>query len=115
MYEIFKNTFFYGTPLEAASGRRFWMRPLFADRATSGAYQSLVLEMKEIERQKKFGFVRMSPNRFDRLLELIKPMIKKRNAVTAPIPPDECNSLMMHDFHHLLRTLARFTKVLSKW
>ena len=115
MYEIFKNNLFYRTPPEAASGRRFWMRPLFADRATRGAYQSLVLEMKEIERQNNFGFVRMSPNRFDHLLELIKHMIKKYNAVTAPIPLDERNSLMMYDFHHLLRTLARFTKVLSKW
>ena len=31
----------------------------------------------------------MSPNRFDHLLELIKPMIMKKNAVRAPIPPDE--------------------------
>ena len=68
MYEIFKNAFFYGTPPEAASGRLFWMRPLFADRATSGAYQSLVL--KEIETQNFFGVVRMSPNRFDHLLDL---------------------------------------------
>ena len=71
MYEIFKKTFFCRTPPEAAFGRRFWMRPLFADRAASGAYQSLALEMKEIEKQKKWGFVRMSPNRFDHLLELI--------------------------------------------
>ena len=65
MYEIFKNTFFYRKPPEAPSGRRFWMGPLFADGATSSAYQTSVLEMKEIERQKNFGFVRMSPNRFD--------------------------------------------------
>ena len=38
------------------------IRPLFADRATSGAYQSLILKMKEIDRQKLFGFVRISPN-----------------------------------------------------
>ena len=31
-------------------GSGFWIRPLFADRATSGAYQSLVLEIKEIDR-----------------------------------------------------------------
>ena len=31
----------------------------------------------------------MSPNRFDHLLELIKPMILKKNEVRAPIPPDE--------------------------
>ena len=45
--------------------------------------------MKEIDRQKFFGFVRMSPNRFDHLLELINPMIMKKNAVRVPIPPDE--------------------------
>ena len=56
----------------------------------------------------------MSPNRFDHLLELIKPMIMKKNEVRAPIPSNERNSLMMKDFHHLLRILVRFTKVLSK-
>ena len=45
--------------------------------------------MKEIDRRKFFGFVRMSANRFGHLLELIKPMIMKKNAVRAPIPPDE--------------------------
>ena len=46
----FLRTPFFTEHLQgAASGRRFWMRPLFADRETSGAYQSLVLEMKEIE------------------------------------------------------------------
>ena len=42
-------------------------------------------------------------------------MIIKKNAVMAPMPPDERNSLMMYDFHHLLRTLEQFAKVLSKW
>ena len=51
------------------------IQPLFAVRATSGAYQSLVLKMKEIDRQKFSGFGRMSPNRLGHLLELIKPMI----------------------------------------
>ena len=45
--------------------------------------------MKEIDRQKFFGFARMSPNRFEHSLELIKPMIMKKNAVRAPIPPLE--------------------------
>ena len=31
----------------------------------------------------------MSTNRFDRLLELIKPMIMKKNAVRALVPPDD--------------------------
>ena len=37
----------------------------------------------------------MSPNRFDHLLELIKPMIMKKNAVRAPIPPDERYLLLL--------------------
>ena len=45
--------------------------------------------MKEIDRQNIFGFAHMSPNRFDHLLELIKPMIMKKNVVRAPVPPDE--------------------------
>ena len=54
MYDIFKSTFFYRTPPEADSGRCFWIRPLFVDRATSDAYRSLVLEMKEIEIKKNW-------------------------------------------------------------
>ena len=53
--KFLRAPFFYRTPPEAASGRPFWMRPLFADRATSGAYRSLLLEMKETERQKNMG------------------------------------------------------------
>ena len=45
--------------------------------------------MKGVDRQKFFGFVCMSPNRFEHLLELIKPVIMKKNAVRAVIPPDE--------------------------
>ena len=48
----------------------------------------------------------MSPNGSDYLLELIKPMIIKKNVVRALIPPSECNSLMMHDFHHLRDSLS---------
>ena len=45
--------------------------------------------MKEINRQIIFGSVRMPLNRFGRLLELIKPMIMKKDAVRAPILPDK--------------------------
>ena len=45
--------------------------------------------MKEIDGQKFFGIVRMSPNRFEHSLGLIKPMIMKKNAVRAPISPLE--------------------------
>ena len=32
----------------------------------------------------------MPPNWFDHLLELVKPMIMKKNTVGIPKPPDEC-------------------------
>ena len=35
------------------------IRPLFADRANNGAYQTLVLKMKGVDRQNFFGFVRI--------------------------------------------------------
>ena len=57
-------------------GRRFWIRPLLADRAISGAHQSLVLKVKEIDIQTIFAF-------------LMKLMSMKKNAVGAPIPPGE--------------------------
>ena len=37
----------------------------------------------------------MSANRFGHLLELIKPMIMKKNAVRAPIPPDELLAIVL--------------------
>ena len=45
--------------------------------------------MKEIDRQNLFEFVRMSPNRFNQLLQFLKSIILKSNALRAPIPPDE--------------------------
>ena len=58
----------------------------FGYRATSSVYQNLVIEMKEIDRKNPFGFIGMPPNQFDHLLELLKPIILKKNAVRAPIP-----------------------------
>ena len=40
-------------------GRRFWIRPLFGDRANNGAYQTLVLKMKGVDKQNLFRFVRI--------------------------------------------------------
>ena len=53
------------------------------------------VKMKVIDRQFFGGFVRMSPNRHDHLLELIKPIIMKKNAVRAPIQTDECLAIAL--------------------
>ena len=49
----------------------------------------------EVGAPPKNRFCRMSLNWFDHLLELIKPMVMKKNAVRASISPDECNSLKL--------------------
>ena len=92
------------------------MRPLYADMLIEQlrCLSKLSFKNERNRKLKKIGFVRMSPNRFDHLLELIKSMIMKKNAVRAPIPPDKRNSLIINYFHHLLRTLVGFTKILSK-
>ena len=50
----------------------FWFYTLSfyaVNRATCGAYQSLVLKVKEIDRQKMFGWVCMLLNGFGHLLD----------------------------------------------
>ena len=61
------------------TGRRFWIRPLFANRAISGAYESLVLKMKKIDRRKKFVFVRMSPNQLYKAYDYEKMQLERPN------------------------------------
>ena len=61
---------------------------LLTDPATSGADQSLVLKMKENDK-KNLGLFAFHRIWFEYLLELIKPMNLKTNAVNAPIQQDE--------------------------
>ena len=49
-------------------------------------------------------------SRFDKLLELIKPMIMKKSTIRAPFPSNERQSLiglMIYDFRHLVRTFSK--------
>ena len=48
-----------------------------------------MIKIKETDCQNLFWFVCMSPNQFFHLLELLNPIVLKRNAVRAPIPPDK--------------------------
>ena len=45
--------------------------------------------MKEIDKQNFFGFVCMSANQFNHLLEHLKSIIMEKHAAKAPIPSDE--------------------------
>ena len=69
--------------------RKFWIRPLFAERMQTGAFYTLFSRMREVDREQFFKFIRMSPNRFDHLLGLIAPIITKDDSIRATIPPEE--------------------------
>ena len=65
--------------------RRFWVRPLNVNRLETGAYYSLIKRMREVDREQFFKFVRMSPERFDHLIGLVEPYIRKDDSVRATI------------------------------
>ena len=69
--------------------RRLWISPLNVERFTHGAYSSTFLIARENDRHIFFKYIRMSPERFDHLLELVRPKIEKQYKVCAPIPAEE--------------------------
>lgn len=68
--------------------RRFWVRPIFtADRRRAqGASDNLIYEMEVTDPEKYFNFLRMNKKLFNKLLQKVKPYIKKRFAIREPIP-----------------------------
>ena len=59
--------------------RRYWVRPIFAQRAQRGAYRHLVQELRLTDRDYHFLYLRMSKESFDYLLSLVSPMLSRRN------------------------------------
>jgi len=55
--------------------RRWWVRPIFADHDTHGAWATLIPLMRETDEEMYFNFMRMRPETFDRLLALISRSI----------------------------------------
>lgn len=68
--------------------RRWWVRPVFADHDTHGAWVSLIPTMRETDRDLYYNFMRMTPECFDKLLALITPFIQKYSWRKS-IPPGE--------------------------
>lgn len=68
--------------------RRFWVRPIFTmrQRMLQGASNNLIKEMEISDPDKYIEYLRMDVSRFNELLNLIKPKIKKQQAVREPIP-----------------------------
>ena len=59
--------------------RRYWVRPIFAQRAQRGAYRQLVQELRLTDRDYHFLYLRMSKESFDYLLSLVSPMLSRRS------------------------------------
>ena len=51
IYHLFATTLILICSQRRKKRRRYWIRPSFGDRTTSGEYQSLVLKMKEIDKK----------------------------------------------------------------
>lgn len=70
--------------------RRWWTRPWIQRREELGASSRLLQELKEEDPETYKNVLRMSPPKFQELLELVEPLIKKqdtrlRNAIPCKI------------------------------
>ena len=57
--------------------KRLLVRDIFKKRNEHGHYHTLLQEMKLGDRESYFRYLRMSPNRFEHLLNLVEPLITK--------------------------------------
>ena len=68
---------------------KFWISPLNVELFLLGAYSSKFLLARENNRFTFFKYTRMSPERFDHLLSLIRQKIEKEYKVRLPISAEE--------------------------
>ena len=58
--------------------RRCWVREIFQSRAGYGAFETLFNALRN-DRELFFRYIRMTPERFDHLLSLVKEQIEKKD------------------------------------
>ena len=72
--------------------RRWWVRPYVADHADHGNFQHFLKKNRYVFRDIDAfkDWVRLTPELFDRVLELITPLIEKEDThLRKAVPPDE--------------------------
>ncbi|XP_025155101.1 protein ANTAGONIST OF LIKE HETEROCHROMATIN PROTEIN 1-like [Harpegnathos saltator] len=81
LYKILKNK------EKKRSLRTVWVRPIFTEekRYKQGASDNLIKEMKNVDTEKFFEYMRMDIDTFNELLKLIHKNIMKQNVVRTPI------------------------------
>ena len=70
--------------------RRWWVRPWLQRRLQHGAYHALLQELYVEDEGSTRNFVRMDIAHFDKLLQLVTPLlVKQETGMRQPIPPGE--------------------------
>ena len=68
---------------------RVWVRKILTERKSKGEYHVLVKELKLFDHEFFFKQFRMSPTRFEELLQLVGPVITKSSLRREAIGPEE--------------------------
>ena len=69
--------------------KRFWVREIYKWRKKLGEFHTLVCEAMLFDHEYFFRIFRMTPTKFEQLLQLVAPSITRVNAKREPIGPDE--------------------------
>ena len=69
--------------------KRFWVREIYKRRKQLGEFHTLVREAMFFDHEYFFRMFRMTPTKFEQLLQLVAPSITRVNAKREPIGPDE--------------------------
>ena len=76
------------TVVKTKQVKRFWRRGIFKDRKLHSEYYNLYQSLRDLDREFHYRYLRMSKERFDHLLGLLRDKIAKkdtnmREAITA--------------------------------
>ena len=61
--------------------KRFWRRGIFRDRKLHSEYYHLYQTLRDTDREFHYRYLRMSKERFDHLLSLVREKITKKNTI----------------------------------
>lgn len=74
--------------------RSMWVRPVFLDHDACGAWSTLIPQMRACDIEKYVNFFRMTPSQFDRLLDMVGPLLQKFSH-RKPICPGERQAITL--------------------
>lgn len=88
--QIIKLFFLCKTLLQKLKCRSQWVRYIFTEekRFLQGASDNLLLELEKYDREKYINYLRVTPELFNQLLDIVSPSMKStaNNFVRNPLP-----------------------------